>query len=521
MTRKTVKKILLTILLVLAFIRPATAQEITRVETVGGIPRLTYAGRPLLMLAGELHNSTSSTATSLDAALRTTRAMGLNTLIASVSWEQLEPEEGVFDYQCIDQLINLAGRHDMCIVLIWFGTWKNGESSYPPVWVKRDTRRFFRAQTADGKLTGTISPFCDAACRADARAFARLMARIREQDTRRLIQVVQVENEVGVFLDRDHCPAARKAARPGQDDERFMAEAYARYLQRVAEAGKKEHPLPMYANCWLPEGPVGSWPMGGPTHRVIEVYRRLAPALDWVSPDIYAADYREWCRRYHTDGNLFFIPETQREAGYAYYAFAEHDAQCFSPFAIEDVYNDPTFLGEYRVLNELLPVISRHQGQGAMHGFLRQQGDAPDDSTDFVLDDIRFRIRYIKGESRAYGLVIRTGKDEFLCAGRGAYITLESAHPTDTEKPCIGYAEEVERQGEQWITKVVLNGDQTNNHRMLYLRGRMPNADYREGGFDIPAPWTDVSHQRMYWPEWQQRFKVSGIYRIRTFRMRQ
>lgn len=510
-------KKLFTFLLLLSFAFAGMAQESTRIEKVNGISRLTAGNEPYLMLSGELHNSTSSTVASLDAALRSMKAMGLNSVIGSVSWEQLEPEEGVFDYQSIDNVIDAASRHGMRMTLIWFGTWKNGESSYPPVWVKCDTKRFFRAESADGTPTNTISPFCEEACKADANAFAHLMARIREKDTKRRISVIQVENEVGVFMDRDYCPAARKAYKEGEDNESFMAEAYAKYLNKVAEAGKKQYDLPMYANCWLPEGPVGTFPMGGPTPNALSVYKRCAPAIDWLSPDIYAPDFRGFCKIYHTKDNMFFIPETQREAGLAYYAFAEHDAQCFAPFAIEDIYNDPYFLGEYSVLNELLPTISAHQGKGDMHGFVRQSGDAPDDTTSFVIDNIRFRVHYVKNEKKAHGMVVRIAPDEYLCAGVGAYITLEPVNPNDKKRPWIGYVEEVALENGDWKTKVVLNGDQTNNHRLLYLRGRMYNPDYKELGFDVPAPWTDVSHQRMYRPEWQQRFKYSGIYRIKTF----
>ena len=41
-----------------------------------------------------------------------------------------------------------ARSHDLRLILLWFGSWKNGMSSYPPVWVKQDISRFPRAVIA-------------------------------------------------------------------------------------------------------------------------------------------------------------------------------------------------------------------------------------------------------------------------------------------------------------------------------------------------------------------------------------
>ncbi len=499
------------------FCLATAAQGVTEVKRVNGQMRLLKDGKPLLMLAGELHNSTSSTSFSLNKAMHSVKSMGLNTLIVSVSWEQIEPHENAYDFSCVHNLIAAADSFSMPLVLIWFGTWKNGESSYPPLWVKRDTRRFFRVENADGIPVNAISPFCEEACRADARAFAKLMAYIRENDRNHRVEVVQVENEMGVFLDRDHCPAANVAYK-GEAHAEFMAKAYARYVNRVVQAGKRELNLPMYINCWLPDGAkTGTYPLGGPSPELLKIYKKYAPAIDFISPDLYANDFRGYCGKYNTPDNLLFIPETQRKAGLAYYAFGEANAQCYSPFAVEDIYNDPYFLGEYRTLGELLPTIAQLQGTGKMHGFVRQKGDKTNDSTAFVIGKVRFVVHYITGERFAHGIVAQIASDEFICAGVGAWITVDDAIGKAATRPTIGFAEEVELKDGKWQTRVVLNGDQTYNHRLLYLRGRMPNEPYHENGFDVPAPLTDVSYQRMSRPEWQNRFKVSGIYRIKLY----
>lgn len=95
-------------------------------------------------MAGELHNSTSSAPEYFSEAMQNSKEMNVNTVIASVAWEQLEPLEGKFDYTLINFILKNANERKLKVVLIWFATWKNGESSYVPLWIKKDMKRFFR-----------------------------------------------------------------------------------------------------------------------------------------------------------------------------------------------------------------------------------------------------------------------------------------------------------------------------------------------------------------------------------------
>ena len=243
---------------------------------------------PAILFGGEMHNSNASTPESIDASMDIAQALGFNAVLAPVSWELLEPVEGQFDFSLVDHLLKAAEKRDLYLGLLWFGTWKNGESSYPPLWVKSDTGTYFRALDADGNKTTAISPFCEAARNADARAFAALMAHIKKADRHRRVLCVQVENECGVFLERDFSPQA-EAAYKGEDPQRFMAAAYAAYIDAVAAAGKAVYDIPMFANAWLApaDKPYGKYPNGGPRVNVLDVWKEKAPHLDWLSPDIY------------------------------------------------------------------------------------------------------------------------------------------------------------------------------------------------------------------------------------------
>ena len=123
-------------------------------------------------------------------------------------------------------------------------------------------------------------------------------------------------------------------------EEIFMAWYFADYTQAVAAAGKAELSLPMYANAALirPGYQPGQYPSAGPLPHLIDVWRAAAPALDFLSPDIYFQNFSYWAELYTRSGNPLFIPEAMRSpeaAVNALYAFGALDAIGFCPFAIE------------------------------------------------------------------------------------------------------------------------------------------------------------------------------------------
>jgi hypothetical protein len=186
-----------------------------------------------LVLAGELNNDGATSVEYMKPRWARLVEGKLNTVLAGVSWAQIEPQEGKFDFSVPDGIIRDARSHNLHLVLLWFATWKNGSSSYPPDWVKKDIDRFPRAQIAGGadcpssqsgcRQTGAqtaaargielLSPFGEASRDADAHAFAALMRHVKEIDGgQHTVIMIQVENEVGMAMDsRDRSPAANQA----------------------------------------------------------------------------------------------------------------------------------------------------------------------------------------------------------------------------------------------------------------------------------------------------------------------
>ena len=403
------------------------ASEIPRLQKQGSATQLIVDGKPFLALTGELLNNSATSLEYMKPIWDKLVATKLNSVIAGVSWAQVEPAEGKFDFRIVDGVIQEARAHNLRLILIWFASWKNGYSSYPPDWLKKDFERFPRAQIAGGKSIELLSPLSDANRDADARAFAALMRHIKAVDgQQRTVILIQVENEVGVLGDsRDRSPLANKAFEGpvpkvlrdylqknkdalipefrtvweaagfktsgtweqvfGQGtgtDEIFMAWNYARYVGRVTEAGKAEYPIPMYANAWLygfgrPNQP-GRTPSGGPLPHVMDLWRAGAPQIDMLSPDLYN-DFAPFSALYTRSGNPLFVPEGQAGAeggARALYAFGRHDAIGYSPFAIDRAAgNDPALTGVYDILSQLTPLILKHQGMGTMSAVLLGPND--------------------------------------------------------------------------------------------------------------------------------------------------
>jgi beta-galactosidase GanA len=190
-----------------------TDPALPHLQMQGTAKQLVVDGRPFLIRGAELNNSSASSLDYMKPLWPRLVATHLNTVLATVTWELIEPEEGRFDFKLVDRLISEAQANDLHLVLLWFASWKNGKSNYQPLWVKTNQARFPLVQSEQGKSLNTLTTFSEANCDADARAFAALMRHLKEVDGHQhTVLMIQVENEMGVLEDaRDYSPAANKA----------------------------------------------------------------------------------------------------------------------------------------------------------------------------------------------------------------------------------------------------------------------------------------------------------------------
>ena len=379
------KHILTTLLLSLLTVG-AQAQQNPRLERCGNsTARIVANGKPMLMIGGELGNSSASTPDDVKRTFSHLHQMGLNTVLVPLSWELIEPQEGAFDMSSLDTILNEARLNELKVVLLWFGAWKNSMSCYAPEWFKRDLKRFSRAHTPEGKPVEEASSLSKNVLEADKRAFCRIMQHLRDHDAEeQTVIMVQVENEIGMIeVPRDYSADAtrmyqsavpqqltdylkkyQKSLHPylkeklqpkaqaganwpqlfGDDiytEEIFQTWTYATYVEQIAKAGRDIYNLPMYVNVALNsrDRKPGQYPSGGPLAHLIDLWHCGAPSIDVLGVDIYDKGIKSWLSKYHLPNNPLFVPEIRlddKDAMYALYAFGHHGAMGFCPFSIED-----------------------------------------------------------------------------------------------------------------------------------------------------------------------------------------
>ena len=448
------------------------------------------------ILGGELSNSAATSVEDIDEVMPRMRALGLNTVLVPAYWELMEPVEGKFDFTLIDRTIDVARRERLHVVFLWFGAWKNSMSCYTPGWFKQDTKRFPRAMTAEGKQMEIASCFSDNVLQADLKAFSALMRHIREKDPQReVVIMMQIENEIGMLESaRDHSPLAEKAykqerwaERYGTDeyaDEKFMALSYARYVEHLAKAAREIHDMPLYVNAAMNSRGrrPGEYPSAGPLAHLIDFWHEGAPSIDLLAPDIYDTGFKSWCAQYAMplrpqDGgkvkNRLFIPESrccENSGVRALYAFGEHQALGFSPFAIDQASEKETesvtkaydLIKQLAAANSCVPSVASDQRSSAslflrpsgskrplvertLHSSLKTWGllfDKEDCERVINDDNVVMTCRHyftLPWDPRATdgstwpeggAILIRLGKFDYLLAGSGVVIDFK----TPTEK---------------------------------------------------------------------------------------
>lgn len=518
------------ILTVLAAVPSAWGQgapPIPRLERTGSEYHFIVDGKPYLMLGGQAHNSSAANPRNLEPVWNSLNGIHANTAEVPLYWELIEPEQGEFDFHLVDAAIDGARAHHLRLVFLWFGTWKNGNMSYTPAWVKKDPKKYTRAVNASGQPMQVLTPLCTACRAADASAFAKVMAHIKSVDeTYRTVILMQVENETGLHgSDRDYSPeatrlyngvvpsklmeyleshsatlspylaAAWKAAGErksgtwsevfgGMSAEAFSAWYVASYVDAVAAAGKEVYPLPMYVNNWLiGRGSVraGGWPSGGPTRNVLDVWKAAAPHIDILSPDIYAPEFEQNCKDFTRADNPLFVPETRFSpsyAAYAYLAFARFNALGFSPFGIDGAVQDgkvteraAALEDTYGLLEPLLGVIEHYRYTDSLFSVVqdvdREQAIQLGHNLAAV---VRFHEPYTLDGVWGRGLIIELAPDDFIVAGSGYRLDFRelTGPPRDSEILSIDEGTFVEGD---WKADRRLNGDE--QHVYFPAKGRI------------------------------------------------
>lgn len=493
----------------------SSAAEPPRFVQKDGRWALLVDGQPYLMLGGQLHNS-SAWPSELPAVWKSLAELHANTVEAPVYWEQVEPQPGKFNWDNVDLLVKGAREHNLHVVLLWFGTWKNGNMHYVPQWVKADTKRFPRVIRADGEPIDVLCASSRSNLEADKSAFVALMRHLKELDgTEHTVLLVQVENESGIVgSPRDFSPESNKefarqvpadmlaAAHKqpgtwsevfrGDADELFQLYHQAHYLNEIAAAGKAEFNIPVYMNVWLSYPPAElperrlpipgiQYPSGGAVQRWVGLWRVLAPSLDAIAPDIYGDDagfVREVLAAYHRPDNPLLVPEIAKTDAFARYDFLVlgEGAVGIAPFGVDprgwNILGESAAAGHARNFALLAPMVrqvAKLNFDGKLKTSMEERGQ-PQQELDFGAWQATVSYGYPQydgrrppGTSDAHGvaLVGQLGPDELLVTGVDASVSFHLPGRLPGMRMQILSAEEGFYKDGVWNPVRLWNGDET------------------------------------------------------------
>ncbi|MGB7749386.1 MAG: DUF5597 domain-containing protein [Verrucomicrobiia bacterium] len=498
---------------------PARAQAdnnpLPHLVTQDGRHALIVDGAPFLILGAQSHNSSAWPAM-LPKVWPAIDYLHANTLEIPIYWEQFEPEPGKFDTTIVDTILKQARWHNVRLVLLWFGTWKNGSSHYLPLWMKSQPDKYPRIIGKSGRRVDSPSPHAPATLAADINAFSAFMRHLKEADTLHTVIMVQVENEPGSWNTvRDYSPEAQKlftapvppellkamgANAPigggnwskvfgANADEYFHAWSVAHFIGQVAAAGKQEYPLPMYVNASLRDplkpGPASGYESGGATDNVLWIWKAAAPAIDILAPDIYQGDdikYRKVLELYSGPDKPLFVPETRGTGASARMCFAAlgQGTIGWSPFGLDytKYANTNQPLGapretektlapialNYKILGPIMREVARLNFEGKLQAVAEEKGELTQ-TLDFgnwqaVVSYGVARNGSPKGNPELIGraLVAKIGGNEFLVTGAFCRVDFKAA--SGGQRDFLRVEEGGYEKG-AWHPSYIWNGDET------------------------------------------------------------
>jgi hypothetical protein len=512
------------IFMVLIAFHAARAEDAPKLVQKDGRYALLVDGRPYLMLGGQIHNS-SSWPSELPQVWQSMAALHANTVEAPVYWEQMEPQPGHFNFDNVDQLLEGARAHDLRVVLLWFGTWKNGNMHYVPSWVKEDPKRFPHILRPDGEPIDVLSPHARATLEADKAAFVALMRHLKQIDgEKHTVLMVQVENESGnIGSVRDNSPESNlefNSAVPaemltasgkqpgawsqvfgGEADEIFQLYHQARYINEIAAAGKAEFPIPCYINVWLDypkaelpqrqlDTPGIGYPSGGAVQKRIDLWKALAPSIDAIGPDLYlnnSAFIRSILQTYHRPDNALLIPEVGRDDSYGkffYYALGS-GAIGFAPFGVDqtgwNILGDQPWKAHsqnFALIGPMSREIAQLEFEGKVKTAVEEPG-AAEQEVDFGSwqASVSFGFPQADGkpapgtkDSHGAVLIAQLGPDEFLVTGVDVSVSFHLPGKLPWIHSQILSSEQGQYDHGVWKPLRLWNGDETDRGLCFYQK---------------------------------------------------
>ncbi len=501
-------------------------------------------GNPIYVLGLQSHNSSTSTYM-MDKTIDAVKLFNGNTIEAPVYWYACEPAEGSYDYSSVKELITKVRESRLHLIILWFGFNKNGHPNYAPDYIKLNPDRYRLAHGMNGAPVASMAPDCEATLNADRKAFEGLVQFIKDFDKEeRTVIAIQVENEIGFAnTDMDYSKEALELYHAPLPDsmkdiviedsfsdidagdsltwkghfgrhshEAFSAYCHALYIEAMAKAAKAIYDIPLTINVMLGEQGLEeaghSYNSGAAVGRMLDIYKKAAPSIDIICPDMYCqplSDYRRVCSRYSRKDNPLFIPESSfmniSPALTEIIAAAEYKAIGICCFGAESALNADGTLCDMakstaltmKILSTISPLLIKYHNSDNIHSLIQQEFQT---ESYLKLDNYHVRTKFISSQvthwalgsqisilnpenasvlsERGRGILIQTAPFEFYLCGAGVQLEF-TRRPDANDENYFGmltsrmagqlnylHVEEGHFENGQFITDYIRNGDEAN-----------------------------------------------------------
>lgn len=506
--------------------------NVNRIFKVNGQPFFPL-GRHRIYMAGYVARDEAE----IEANMKASTECRGNTVSHAIFWDEIEPEEGKFDFSSVDTSIRLARKYNLKVMFLWFATWKNAVMDYAPEWMKADPQRFQRVVCPTGKSIWVLSSHCQANLDADKKAFAALCKHLKQTDLEQTVIGLQVENEPGIIgSERDYGPlgqaefdspvpaklmTAMKKKGSGEvydlwqqaggkksgtwpevfgvdAGECMSAWSIACFINAVAKAGKTEYNIPCFINAWGQEQnwwpiPGEAYPSGGPAHKVLDIYKWFAPDVDTIALDNYNGDAKGkelGNVNYAREDNPLFVVESNTGLN-MFRNIADYNAVGYFTH-YEQAEDGSLFPAEKRRIDNVrcvaavIPLLLKYQGTGKVQAVVEEEAVKKRGRAQRMDFDGYMGVAEFRGEERGGGLVIQVSKHEFYFVGINYRLMLRP-------KPVLGQTPITMLAGvdithPNFANFFVRVSEGHFNAKGEYVVDRRRNGDSIRGGIGVGSP---------------------------------
>jgi len=324
------------------------------IRTHNGMKKLFVDGAPFLAIGIQYWFDRCNRIRDFDYLFEHTVRMGLNTVFFPIRWAAMEAGEGKLAFGPLDHALRRCRQHGLRMSLLWFGSNQGSTNRPAPDWVRDDRGRFPRVVDEQGRERETLCPSGANLLAAEKRAFDALLRHLAAVDGRRhTVILMQIENEpclamretrkgnfeeLDEWIMRCHCPVCDSLhAKAGTSDWESGVRQLGGYMNALLADQKRIFPVLSYTNWPL------SLPFAPRPGNDAELYRKVAPRLDFVAPDFYGmtpGDLAWTMRHFRLSGHLPFMAEAPTEVAgetdqVLYLCVLDHGAQGYDPWAID------------------------------------------------------------------------------------------------------------------------------------------------------------------------------------------